>query len=390
MARAGEAMVVSGMGAVSALGLGVPALWAGLCAGRCGIGQLQRLEADRFRIRHAGEVCVLPGGRAAEAQDVATRCLIGAVEEALDDAALSEAERRSAGLVAGSNFGAMASTELLLDAAGGGGVLHEAPVRETMAVLGLAGAGTALSLSCASGNAAIGFAADLLRSGRAEVVVAAGYDAISEVVWAGLCALRAMSATALRPFDIRRDGTIFGEGAGALVLETAAHASGRGARPQARYLGCGTSSNAFHLMHPDARGEGMARAMRAALADAGVAPDEVAYINAHATGTKPNDKLESAAIREVFGAHADRLAVSGMKAMLGHAMGAAGALEAIATVMTLREGIIPQTLGLEERDPECDLDYVMSEARRIAVKIALNNSAGFGGCNATTVFAGNR
>jgi len=379
---------ISGMGAVSALGHGAPVMWAGLLAGRCGIGPLTRLDARQYRIKHAGEVPPLPDEPGAP-EDLAVRFTLAAVREALDQARVPADERGAAGLVLGSNFGAMSSTERFLSqpqTAFAAEALHDDVVRTVADVTGLGGILSALSLSCASGNAAIGYAADLIRAGRAEIVLAGGYDAVSEVVWAGLCALRAMSEHALRPFDRRRDGTVFSEGAGVLVLESAEHARSRGVEPLAEFLGYATSSNAFHMTHPDRDGAGMARAMRGGLRDAGIRPEDVEHINAHATGTPSNDKLETAAIKAVFGERAASIPVNGIKSMLGHAMGAAGALEAIATIMTIREGIIPPTIALEEPDPECDLDYTPLQARRADVGIALNNAAGFGGCNASVLF----
>lgn len=384
-------IVITGMGAVSCLGHGVPALWDGLVAGRCGLASLKRLDASRHRIQHGGEVPPLPEQAEHGDYDLAVRYMLGAAEEALEQAGLSLESRRSVALVLGSNFGAMASTEdfLCVEPLSGGTreslPFMDGPTQAVAKQLGLGGVCSTLSLSCASGNAAIGHAADLIRSGHAQAVLAGGYDAISELVWAGLGALRAMSSKALLPFDRRRDGTIFSEGAGALLLEGEQYAAARGARPLAEFLACATSSNAFHMTHPDPHGQGMARAMRDAVRASGIAPDQVDQINAHATGTQPNDKLETEAIKSVFGAHAKRIPVNGIKSMLGHAMGAASALEAIATVMTIREGMVPPTIGLEEPDPECDLDYVPLKARQSDVHIALNNSAGFGGCNAAVV-----
>ena len=383
-------VVVTGMGAVSSLGYGVPAMWQGLVAGRCGIGALTRIDPTPHRIRHAGQVPE-PLGINATADPV-ERFLMAACFEALEQAQAEGALRETVGLALGSNFGAMSTTERLLTRqlpAESGGNLDAVIDGVTCAVaekLGLGGTRTTLSLSCASGNAALGCAADLIRSGRAQAVLAGGYDAISEVVWAGLSSLRAMSADALRPFDKRRDGTIFGEGAGVMLLESEAHALRRGVPPLAVLAGYATTSNAFHMTHPDEDGAGMARAMRAALRDAGMAPEELQHVNAHATGTQPNDRLETAAIKSVFGEHARRLAINGIKSMLGHAMGAASALEAIATVMAVREGVVPPTIGLEQPDPDCDLDYVPLHARQMPVRAALNNSAGFGGCNASVIF----
>jgi len=385
MASGGPRVVITGMGAVSCLGHGVSAMWEGLAAGRCGIGPLARLNAEEHRIKHAGEVPPLDAP-VEDFSDLAIRYAVAACAEALDQARLED--RRPVALVLGSNFGAMARTERLLSGARAesDAVLAEGPTRIAAKELGLEGVQSTVSLSCASGNAVIGYAADLIRSGRAEIALAAGYDAISEIVWAGLCSLRAMTADKIRPFDRRRDGTIFSEGAGALLLESADHALKRAAQPLALFLGYATSNNAFHMTYPDPDGAGMARAMRDALQDSHIAPDEVDHINAHATGTPSNDKLETAAIKTVFGPRAAAIPINGLKAMLGHAMGAAGALEAIATVLTIRTGIIPPTINLEVPDPDCDLDYTPSKARRAAVRTAMNNSAGFGGCNASAVF----
>ena len=384
-------IVITGMGAVSCLGLGVPAMWDALVNGRCGIRPLKRLNASRHRIAHGGEAPALPDGTKYAGLDLATRYMLLAAEEAFAQAELSPESRDSTALVLGTNFGAMATTEAFLSGALSGELLECLPFADGPAMvvgkqLGLGGVRSTLSLSCASGNAAIGYAADLIRAGRAQAALAGGYDAICELVWAGLGALRAMSSKAVLPFDLRRDGTIFSEGAGALLLESERHALARGARPLAEFLGYATSSNAFHLTHPDPDGGGMARAMGDALGASGIAAEEVDHINAHATGTKPNDKLETAAIKTVFGAHAKRIPVNGVKSVLGHAMGAASALEAIATILTIRDGIVPPTVGLEQPDPECDLDCTPLKARRAAVRTALNNSAGVGGCNAAVIF----
>ncbi|MCK4415499.1 MAG: beta-ketoacyl-[acyl-carrier-protein] synthase family protein, partial [Candidatus Eisenbacteria sp.] len=252
--------------------------------------------------------------------------------------------------------------------------------------LGRCGPVLTLSLSCASGNAAVASAADLLRSGRAEMALAAGYDAMSDLSWGGLCALRTMSEDKVRPFDRRRDGTIFSEGCGAIVLETLEHARKRGADVLAEVTGYATNNNAYHMTHPPKDGQGMTEAMRAALCNAGLAPESVDYINAHGTGTKLNDSSETAAIKAVFGEHAYRMPVTSNKSMVGHAMGAASALEAVASVLTLRDGIIPPTINLEEPDPECDLDYVPNESRKQQVQVVLNNASGIGGCNCAVIF----
>jgi len=386
MQRSSSKVLVTGLGAVSSLGVGVTAMWEGLLAGRCGIGPLARLDPAAHRIGHAGEVRGLSVDSSAGSEDLAFQYALSACREALGD--IPEDRRGGIAIVLGSNFGAMGQTERLLD----GEVDARSPsligdVTDKVAqALRIGGVRSTLSLSCASGNAAIGYAADLIRAGYADAALACGFDAISETVWAGLCSLRAMTQDVLRPFDRRRDGTIFAEGAGAVLLDNERHSSESGTRPLAQLLGYATTSNAFHMTHPDADGAGLAHAMRDALRDAGLGPEAIDHINAHATGTGPNDKLETAAIKSVFGERARSIPINGLKSMLGHAMGAASALEAIACVLSIRDGIIPPTIHLEEPDPECDLDYVPNTARKMKVRYAMNNSAGFGGCNAATIF----
>jgi len=385
----GNRVVITGMGAVSSLGNSVASMWDGLVHGRCGIGPLTRVNADLHRIKHAAEAGLPSPTHNDWPTDPAMQFALAAGIEAIEQAKIALQERTEVALILASNFGPMSLTEKFLEepnAASAQQALHADATRRVAEILELGGAHSTLSLSCASGNAAIGYAADMIRSGNAQVLLAGGYDAISEVVWAGLSALRAMSEHALRPFDKRRDGTIFGDGAGLLVLESADHAKERGATVLAEFAGYATSSNAFHMTHPDADGAGMARAMRGALRDAGTEPEAIDHINAHATGTPSNDKLETAAIKTVFGQRATAIPINGIKSMLGHAMGASSSLESIATIMTLREGIIPPTLNLDEPDPECDLAYTPHEARKAGLRAALNNSAGFGGCNASVVF----
>jgi len=382
-------IVVTGMGAVSALGWSVPAMWDALLRGKCGIRPLTKLDPEKHRIKHAAEAPPPPEDRNADSHlDPALQFPLAAGREALEQSGVSQKEKHGIALVLGSNFGAMASVERMFAGASESVscVLMDDVTNQVAKELELGGIRSTLSLSCASGNAAIGRAVELIRSGEAQIVLAGGYDAISELVWAGLCSLRAMSSDALRPFDARRDGTIFGEGAGLLVLESADSAHARGAESLAEVLGYATDSDAFHMTHPDPNGAGMARVMAAALRDSGIEPEQVDHINAHATGTQYNDRLETAAIKSVFGDHACEMPICGAKAMLGHAMGAASSLEAIATIMTIRKKIVPPTIGLDESDPDCDLDYVPLVARETPVRIALNNSAGFGGCNASTIF----
>jgi 3-oxoacyl-[acyl-carrier-protein] synthase II len=246
--------------------------------------------------------------------------------------------------------------------------------------------------ACSTGTTAVGEAAETIRRGDAEVVISGGTDEpLLPVLYAGFQALRALAddpdpAKACKPFDARRTGFVVGEGAAALVLETVEHARSRGARIYAEVLGYGSSNDAFDMEASHESGRGPILAMQMALRKSGLAPEEVDYINAHGTGTILNDRVETAAIKAVFGEHAYRLAVSSTKSMVGHLMGGAGALEALATVMALHEQTLPPTINYEVPDPECDLDYVPNEARRCPVRVAMSNSVGLGGHNATIVF----
>jgi 3-oxoacyl-(acyl-carrier-protein) synthase len=242
-----------------------------------------------------------------------------------------------------------------------------------------------LSLSCASGTAALGYGADMIRAGRAVAMLTGGYDAISRFAWCGLSALRTMTRDEIRPFDRTRSGTLFSEGAAALLVEDAGHARARGARVYAEVCGAATNNNAHHLTAPCKDGAGSALVMRAALDDGGVPADEVDHVNAHGTGTPPNDVTETLAIKTVFGARARAVPVTSIKSMTGHMMGAAGSAEAIASILSIRDGIVPPTIHYANPDPECDLDVVANTARRVPVRTVLSNSAGIGGCNAAVV-----
>jgi 3-oxoacyl-(acyl-carrier-protein) synthase len=241
------------------------------------------------------------------------------------------------------------------------------------------------SIACASGTAAIGIAADLVRDGAAEAMLAGGYDCLALSPLAGLSALHTLTTEDIRPFCRTRSGTLFGEGAGMVLVEELEHARARQAEPLAEVLGSWQNNNAFHLIAPDEGGAGMARCLRRALEEAGLPPAEVDYINAHGTGTEHHDPAETQAIKTVLGAHAYEIGVSSIKGAIGHLMGAAGAVETIATVLALRDGIMPPTVNLAERDEACDLDYVPNEARRADLRHAVSISAGIGGSNAVIV-----
>jgi 3-oxoacyl-(acyl-carrier-protein) synthase len=387
------------MGVVSPVGLNVADFWSALLRGESGIRPLTRFPTTDYAFSAGGEVrgFALPPPLAAAGADadLATQFMLAAAAEALRQAGLPGTSDPAAGaVVVSTNFGGILAGERLLAHAHGKGPATGRDFAEygfqtcadrVARAWALAGPRVSLSLSCASGTAALGHAFDLVRSGRAAFAFAGGYDALSPFVWSGLSALRTMAKDAVRPFDRNRAGTIFSEGAGALIVEDAGHARRRGARPLCEVLGYGVNNNAFHMTAPAKEGAGSAQVMRAALADAGLAPAAVDHINAHGTGTKPNDVTESQAIQAVFGEHAARIPITSIKSTVGHMMGAAGSVEAIASVLTLREGVIPPTTNFRERDPECALDYVFNEKRAAAVTTVLSNSAGIGGCNAAVI-----
>ena len=394
-------IVITGMGLISPLGNGVEANWRALCAGESGIRDIRRFETKDFPFARAGEIqdFALPSALAAAGagHDLGTQFALVAAAEALADARLTDAPRLrdSAAVVLSTNFGGAIRGERVFEELAGRGKATADDFAESLFLSGadavagafaLGGPRMMLSLSCSSGTAAIGQALDLIRSGRATVAIAGGYDTLSRFAWSGLCALRTIARDCVRPFDLNRSGTLFTEGAGMLVLEKAEHARARGATIYAEVAGAATNNNAFHLTAPAKEGAGSAVVMQMALADAGLAPTAVDHINAHGTGTKPNDSTETQAIKAVFGDHARHIPITSIKSSVGHMMGAAGSIEAIASILAIRDGIIPPTTNYETPDPECDLDVVTNQARRTPVTCVLSNSAGIGGCNAAAIF----
>ena len=263
----------------------------------------------------------------------------------------------------------------------------QAAAREAAERLALRGPMATLSLSCASGVAAIGYAVDLIRERRVERMIAGGYDELSRMSYSGLSALRAITPEIIRPFDKNRNGTMFAEGAGVVIVESLDAALRRGVRIHAEVLGHAMNNDAFHMTAPDQTGKGIVGVMQLAINDAAVLPGDIQHINAHGTGTVYNDKIETAAIKAVFNAHARKLAITASKSMIGHTCGAAGTLESICTIKTLQTGIVPPTIHYETPDPECDLDYVPNHARQCDVRIALCNAYGIGGTNSAIVLA---
>ncbi|MGQ9633505.1 MAG: beta-ketoacyl-[acyl-carrier-protein] synthase family protein [Bryobacteraceae bacterium] len=396
-------VVVTGLGVISALGRDREGFWAALREGRSGIGPIESVDCSQLRFQNGAEVHsydpedYLDPKESGFLDRFAQFSLIAA-REAVADAGIEWTShlRDSAAVVTGSCVGGQCTqdqgfVELYLERRPR---VHPLTIPRTMAnagasrislEYGLHGPVYTISTACSSSNHAIGQAFWLVRQGTSDLAITGGSEApFSMGLLKAWEALRVVSPDTCRPFCRDRRGMILGEGAAMLVLETLEAAVARGARIYAEVVGFGMSSDAHHITQPSV--EGPARAMRMALADGGVAPEAVGYINAHGTGTPANDPTETRAIREVFGKHAERLAVSSTKSMHGHALGAAGGLEAAATVLALHHGVLPPTANFTEPDPECDLDYVPNVARRAQVEYALSNSFAFGGLNAVVAF----
>ncbi len=404
-------VVVTGVGAVTPLGNTAREFWAAICEGRSGIGPITAFDPKRLDARIAGEVKEFDPLRYVDKKDVKKmdrfiHFAVAAGADAVDDAKVDwdQVDPTRAGCLVGSGIGGILSIlewhKLMLEKGPGRvspffipAVIVNMASGQLSLRYKLKGPNSAVITACATGNHAIGDAYRIIQRGEADLMLAGGSEAmINELCVGGFCAMKALSTRndeperASRPFDANRDGFVCGEGAGVLMLESLPHARRRGARVYAELVGYGMTADAYHMTAPDPEGDGATRAMARALADAGLAPETVGYINAHGTSTPYNDKTETLAIKRVFGDHARRLAVSSTKSMIGHLLGAAGGVEAIATVLALHHGVLPPTINYETPDPECDLDYVPNTARRAQVEVALSNGFGFGGTNATLAF----
>ena len=405
-------VVITGLGAVTPLGNDVPTLWEGLIAGRSGVGPITSFDASDQDVRIAAEVknfdpVPILGRKRVRRTNRFTQMVLVAAHEAVSDAGLQfrqNGDNRNVGVIIGTGIGGV---ETLLDNLD---VLYSRGPRRVSALMipmmmpnagagevaieyGIHGPALSVSSACATGNNAIGEGAERIRHGMADVMICGGAEtAMHPVTLAALSNMRAVShrndepEKASRPFDAERDGFVVGEGVGVLVLESLEHAQKRGAHIYAELIGYGVSCDAFHITAPDTEGAGAALSMRLALKDGGLLPEEVEYINAHGTSTPLNDPIETRAIRTVFGDYAYKVPISSTKSMIGHLMGAAGAVEAVACAKTLETGIIHPTINYEHPDPECDLDYVPNVAREVRPRTILSNSFGFGGHNATLLF----
>ena len=396
-------VVISGVGSWNGLGAGVRAFLDGLRSGACAIGEMTLFPTDGFRT-HRAAVAPSPdlrGWIAAAAErklSRSDRLALAAAREAWQNSGIAESglAPERLGVVIGATTGGMLEAEEALRRLRSGKHdrmpvrgLVAMPVHSTAeAIAGLFGCrGPRLTAvtACSSSANSIGLAADLVQEGRVDGVLAGGTDAHCKMTYAGFNALQALDPDVCRPFDRRRAGLSLGEGAAMFVLEDEAHARRRGAEIFAEFAGYGMSADAHHMTAPDPEGRGAVLAMRRALADARLDQSEIDYVNAHGTGTPQNDPIETRAIKSVFGEHARRLAVSSTKSQTGHCLGAAGAIEILATVLGLRHGFIPPTVNLDEPDPQCDLDYVPRAAREQRLRAAMSNSYGFGGNNTSVV-----
>jgi 3-oxoacyl-[acyl-carrier-protein] synthase II len=403
-------VVVTGIGAISPVGNSAEESWQSVLAGKSGIGPLTRLDKEQFPVKVAAEVkdfdieAYIPR-KDARKMDRFTHYALAASIMAMKDAEL-ELEGELAlrtGVWIGSGIGGMETHEQQFKTFLEKGYRRVSPFFVPMMIpdmasgqvsihLGAKGINSCTVTACASGTNSIGDAFEVIRRGEADVMITGGAEApITTMSVAGFCANTALSlnpdpATASRPFDAERDGFVIGEGAGILILEEYEHAVARGAKIYAEMIGYGSTGDAHHITAPAPGGEGGARAMAQAISDGGITPDQIDYINAHGTSTPYNDQFETMAAKTVFGEHAYKLAMSSTKSMTGHLLGAAGGLEAIFTVKALQEGILPPTMNYVNPDPDCDLDYVVNEARNADITYAMSNSLGFGGHNASIVF----
>lgn len=414
MAPERRRVAVTGLGAVTPLGEDVGSTWEGMLAGRSGIGPITLFDSDGYRTRIAGEVSGWEPEKHFDKREVRrldrfAQFFLVAVRQAMDQAALSyedtDPEATRAGVVVGAGFGGMGSfideivtlTERGPDRVSPTGVPRIIPnMAAGLASIehNLLGPVTCVVTACSASANAIGDGAELIRRGAADVVVAGGSEAtITSFGIATFAQARALSSRndepqrASRPFDADRDGFVMGEGGAALILEDLDHALERGAPVLAEVTGYGMSADAYHITLPRPGGSGAARAMVSAMEDAGLTPSDIGYINAHGTSTEANDATETAAIRIAMGELADSIPVSSTKSMTGHILGGAGAVEAVASIMALRDQVLPPTINHEVPDPECDLDYVPNVKREATFEHALSNSFGFGGHNVSLVFS---
>lgn len=401
-----RSVVITGLGTITPIGNTVQEFWAGLVAGRNGIETITRFDPSHLTTRIGGEIKGFQTDRYMEAKearrtDIFVHYAIAASKEALTDAGLDKGspDPNRIGVLIGTGIGGINTFETQHRVMMEKGPGRVSPFFIPMMIANMAsgqvsirwnlkGPNLTTVSACSSGAHAIGEAFEYIRTGKADLMLAGGSEAtFTELCFAGFCSMKAMSTRnddpnhASRPFDRERDGFVMAEGSGMVVLEEEEHARKRGIPIHGRLVGYGLTADAYHMTAPAPEGEGAARAMTAALEDGGIRPDAVGYINAHGTSTPLNDKLETAAVKTVFGEHARSLVLGSTKSMTGHLLGAAGGIEFVGTTLAVKHGILPPTINYEHPDPECDLDCVPNEARKATVDVALSNSLGFGGHN---------
>jgi len=404
-------VVVTGMGIVSPLGIGLEENWTAICQGKSGIGPITKFDTTEYPCKIAGEVKNFDPGlyidkKDQKKMDIFIQFALAAGSMAIKQSGvvIDESTADRVGVLVGSGLGGLSTIEkyhtMLLE----NGPKKVSPFFVPMLIVNLApgqisiyfgcrGPNSSVVTACATGNHSIGEACRIIQRGDADAMIAGGVEStITPLAVAGFCALKALSTRndepqkASRPFEKNRDGFVMAEGAGILVLEDLKKARQRGAKIYAEIIGFGCNADAYHITAPSPNGEGAAKCMQVALDDAGLKYDEVDYINAHGTSTPMNDLSETMAMKTVFKDHIKKLPVSSTKSMTGHLLGAAGGVEAIFSLMAIRDGIVPPTINYDEPDPECDLDYVPNVARKHDVRIVMSNSFGFGGTNATLIF----
>lgn len=405
-------VVVTGMGCISPVGNTVKETWDALLAGRSGAGPITLFDASRHKTRFAAEVkgfdaVSVFGNREARKMDRFTQFATVATLEALDQSGLKidDSNRDRVGIVIGTGIGGIGTIMEQAETLRERGPDRVSPFLVPMMIsdsaagmlairFGARGPNMALATACASGNNAIGEAMEMIRRGAADAMIAgASEGALVSITMAGMNVMGALSTrndeplTASRPFDKNRDGFLMGEGAGILILESLESAQARGATILCELSGYGATDDAHHISAPAENGAGAAISMKHALEDAGLQITDIEYINAHGTSTPLNDKSETAAIKTVFGEQAYKIPVSSTKSMTGHLLGASGAVEAVFSILAMRNGVIPPTVNYKTPDPECDLDYVPNQPRNVQIQHAMSNSFGFGGHNATLVFS---
>ncbi len=401
-------VVITGLGAITPIGIGRDEYWNALISGKSGIGKITRFDTSEFTSKIGAEVKDFEASdymdkKESRRMDRFSQFAVAATKLAFEDSKidLENTDLERVGVVVGSGIGGMETLEKEFTKMTDRGpnrvsplfipmmISNMAPGQVSMA-FGLKGTSMAITTACASGTHSIGESFRMIKEGKMDIIVAGGTEAaITPIAVAGFCSMKALSTRnddpehASRPFDKERDGFVMGEGAGILILEDLEHALARGADIYGEVVGYGSTSDAFHITQPDPEAKGASRAMEMAIEEAGIEPSEVGYINAHGTSTYFNDKLETLAIKNVFKEHSKDINISSTKSMTGHLLGAAGGIEAIATALALKEGRIPPTINYEKSDEECDLNYTPNKSVKRDINYALSNSLGFGGHNAS-------